>query len=399
MNVDLLYGVVNLDFWGYAAVAFAMVQFTFMGATLYLHRDATHHSIDLHPALRHAFRFWLWLSSGIATKEWVAVHRKHHAHCETAADPHSPAIYGLRKVLLEGAELYRSAARDAQTLAKFGHGTPEDWIERNVYMRHRNWGVALMVTIDLVLFGVPGIIIVAVQMLANPLMAAGVINGLGHHSGYRNFECRDAARNISPWGVLIAGEELHNNHHAFPGSAKFSIRRWEFDIGWMYIRLLQMVGLARVIRLAPTPVHGVRREQIDLETARAVIVNRMHVLRAYARQVTVPLLRKQSHEPGCKLIRHDEKLLVREPLLLDGGARSRLQAMLAAHHTLRTAYDFRERLSALWSTNLSNEAALSHLKSWVTQAEESGVEALREFAGSLRGYALESQAPGVTGYS
>ncbi|HET9396805.1 MAG TPA: transposase, partial [Nitrospiraceae bacterium] len=186
-------------------------------------------------------------------------------------------------------------------------------------------------------------------------------------------------------------EELHNNHHAFPGSAKFSILRWEFDIGWMYIRLLQMVGLVRVIRMAPKPVHGLPREQIDLETARAVIVNRMHVLRAYARQVTVPLLRKQSHEPGCELIGQDEKLLVREPLLLEGHARSRLQAMLAAHRTLRTAYDFRERLCALWSTNLSNEAALHHLKSWVTQAEESGVEVLREFAGSLRGYAMESQ--------
>ncbi|HET9395457.1 MAG TPA: fatty acid desaturase, partial [Nitrospiraceae bacterium] len=209
MNVDLLYGVVNLGFWGYAVVAFVMVQFTFMAATLYLHRDATHHSIELHPALRHAFRFWLWVSSGIATKEWVAVHRKHHAHCETTGDPHSPAIYGLRKVLLEGAELYRAAARDPQTLEKFGHGAPEDWIERNVYMRHRNWGITLMVTVDLLLFGVPGIIIIAIQMLANPLMAAGVINGLGHHSGYRNFECRDAARNILPWGLLIAGEELH----------------------------------------------------------------------------------------------------------------------------------------------------------------------------------------------
>jgi stearoyl-CoA desaturase (delta-9 desaturase) len=251
MNVDFLYGIANLDFWGYAVVAFV----------------------------------------GIATKEWIAVYRKHHAHCETSADPHSPVIYGLRKVLLEGAELYQSAARDAQVLAKYGHGTPPDWMERNVYMRHRNWGIVLMVTIDLLMFGVPGIVIIAIQMLANPLLAAGVVNGLGHHTGYRNFECHDAARNVVPWGLLISGEELHNNHHAFPGSAKFSVRRWEFDIGWMYIRLLQMVGLAKVIRVAPKPVQRAPRQHIDLETAHAVIVNRMHVLRAYACHVLVPLVR------------------------------------------------------------------------------------------------------------
>jgi stearoyl-CoA desaturase (delta-9 desaturase) len=235
VNLDFLYGILNLSFWSYVVVTFLMVQFTFMGVTLYLHRDATHRSLDLHPALRHVFRFWLWLTSGIVTREWVSVHRKHHARCETPDDPHSPVIFGLKKVLLEGAELYQVQARNPETQEKFGRGTPDDWMERNIYSRYRNGGITALFFIDLLLFGVPGIIVFAVQMMANPVMAAGVINGIGHYYGYRNFECPDAARNIVPWGLLVAGEELHNNHHAFPSSAKFSIYRWEFDIGWMYI--------------------------------------------------------------------------------------------------------------------------------------------------------------------
>src|SRR5688500_15040808 len=367
-----------------------MVQFTFMGVTLYLHRDATHRSLDLHPALRHIFRFWLWMSSGIVTREWVAVHRKHHARCETPDDPHSPVIYGLKKVLLEGAELYQAAARDPELVQKYARGTPDDWMERNVYLRHRNYGIVLMVLIDLLLFGVPGIIIIAVQMLANPLMAAGVVNGLGHHTGYRNFECPDAARNIMPWGLLVAGEELHNNHHAFPSSAKFSIHRWEFDIGWLYIRVFQALRLARVIRVAPEPARVAPRSHIDLETVRAVIVNRMHVLREYSRNVTVPVFREQLREAGGKLSGRVKKLLVREPVLLDNVAQSKLKEVLATNHMLNTVHDFRERLRVLWSgANMSNESLLQHLRDWIAQAEASGIKGLQDFAASLRGYAMQ----------
>jgi stearoyl-CoA desaturase (delta-9 desaturase) len=366
-----------------------MVQFTFMAVTLYLHRDATHRSLDLHPALRHIFRFWLWMSSGIVTREWVAVHRKHHARCETAEDPHSPVIYGLKKVLLEGAELYQAAARDPALHEKFGRGTPDDWMERNVYLRHRNYGILLMVLLDLFLFGVPGIIIIAVQMLANPLMAAGVINGLGHYYGYRNFECPDAARNVVPWGFIVAGEELHNNHHAFPSSAKFSIHRWEFDIGWLYIQVFRAFGLARVIRVAPSPLRVEPRKHIDLETVRAVIVNRMHVLREYTRNVTVPVFREQLSAAGSQLSRRAKKLLVREPVLLDARAQTRLEEMLAENHALQTVHEFRERLRVLWSgANMSNETLLQHLKDWIAQAEASGVKVLQDFAASLRGYAM-----------
>jgi stearoyl-CoA desaturase (delta-9 desaturase) len=390
VNLDFLYGILNLSFWQYVLVTFVMVQFTFMGVTLYLHRDATHRSLDMHPALRHVFRFWLWLSSGIVTKEWVAVHRKHHARCETPEDPHSPVIFGLKKVLLEGAELYQVQARNPETQEKFGRGTPDDWMERRVYTRYRNFGIAAMFLVDLVLFGVPGIIVFAVQMLANPLMAAGVINGLGHYYGYRNFECPDAARNIVPWGLLVAGEELHNNHHAFPSSAKFSIHRWEFDMGWLYIRVFQFLRLARVIRIAPEPMRVEPRKHIDLEMVRAVIVNRMHVLREYTRNVTLPVFRQELRVAGGKLSSRVRKLLVREPVLLDNNAQSRLSEVLASNQTLRTVYEFRERLRVMWSgANMSNEKLVQHLKDWVAQAEASRIKVLEDFAASLRGYAMQ----------
>lgn len=390
MNLDFLYGVLNLDFWGYVLVTFLMVQFTFMGVTLYLHRDATHRSLDLHPALRHVFRFWLWLSSGIVTREWVAVHRKHHARCETPEDPHSPVVFGLKKVLLEGAELYQAQARNPETTEKYGRGTPNDWMERNVYQRYRNFGIVIMVIVDLVLFGVPGIIVLAVQMLANPLMAAGVINGIGHYYGYRNFECPDAARNIVPWGVLVAGEELHNNHHAFPSSAKFSVQPWEFDIGWLYIRVFQALGLAKVLRVAPEPARVEPRKHVDLETVRAVIVNRMHVLRDYTRYVTLPVFREELRAAGGKLSGRVKKLLVREPVLLDKQAQSRLREVLAASPTLQTVHEFRERLRMMWSgKTMSNEKLVQHLKEWVAQAEASRIKVLEDFAATLRGYAMQ----------
>jgi stearoyl-CoA desaturase (delta-9 desaturase) len=339
------------------------------------------------------FRFWLWASTGIITKEWVAVHRKHHARCETPEDPHSPVTHGLRKVLLEGAELYQLAARDPEVCEKFGRGTPDDWMERNVYTRHRNLGIVLMVIADLLLFGIPGITIVGLQMLASPVLAAGVINGLGHHSGYRNFECPDAARNIVPWAVFVAGEELHNNHHAFPSSAKFSIQPWEFDIGWFYITIFKAFGLAKVVRVAPEPARLAARKHVDLETVRAVIVNRMHVLRDYTLKVTLPVFRKELVAARGKLSSRAKKLLVREPVLLDKHAHADLRQVLADHQMLRTVHDFRERLRVLWSGgNMSNETLLQHLKDWIAQAESSGIKALQEFAATLRGYSLQTAA-------
>jgi stearoyl-CoA desaturase (Delta-9 desaturase) len=385
MKLDMLYGVLQLDFWQYVLAAVVMVQFTFMAVTLYLHRDATHRSLDLHPLLRHVFRFWLWMSSGMLTSEWVAVHRKHHARCETPEDPHSPVIHGLKKVLLEGAELYKQAAATPGLVEKYGRGTPNDWMERNVYQRHTALGIVLMVLLDLVLFGVPGIIIIGVQMLAVPLMAAGVINGLGHHTGYRNFECSDAARNIVPWGVLVGGEELHNNHHAFPSSAKFSVQRWEFDIGWLYICVLRTLRLAKVRRLAPKLTQVPAGNEVSLDTLRAVLVNRMHILRNYARQVTAPTCRDELRHATGRRIRAAKRLLIRDALLLDGMARHHLHGLLGVNHRLRTVYEFRERLNALWNgTHTSNERLLHSLRSWIADAEASGLPMLQRYAFALR---------------
>jgi stearoyl-CoA desaturase (delta-9 desaturase) len=296
----------------------------------------------------------------------------------------------LKKVLLEGAELYQVQARNPETVEKFARGTPDDWMERNVYLRYRNFGILLMVLVDLFLFGVPGIIIIAAQMLANPLMAAGVINGIGHYYGYRNFECPDAARNVMPWGFLVAGEELHNNHHAFPSSAKFSVQSWEFDIGWLYICVFQALGLARVIRVAPEPARVAPRKHVDLETVRAVIVNRMHVLRAYSRSVTIPVFREQLVAAGGSLSRRVKKLLVREPVLLDQASQSTLKEVLANNQALQTVHEFRERLRVLWNgSSMSNESLLQHLKDWIAQAEASGIQVLQDFAATLRGYAMQ----------
>ena len=391
--MEYLYGLLQLSFWGYVIAAFILVQITMIAVTLYLHRDQAHRSLDLHPALRHFFRFWVWSTSGMLTREWVAVHRKHHAYCETEDDPHSPQIYGLRKVLTEGAELYKAEKGNPETLEKFGRGTPDDWMEHNVYLRFPHLGITLTVIADLVLFGVPGIIIIAVQMLAMPVFAAGVINGLGHHSGYRNFECDDAATNILPWAFLIGGEELHNNHHAFPTSAKFSLRPWEFDIGWLYIRLFQAFGLARVRKVAPKPVLiEAPSVTVDQENLKAIIVARMHVLRDYTRHVTLPVLRNEKAKAlaaGDRALKRARKLFIRQPQLLDDKSRERLRQLLDSNTALETVHEFRERLRELWGgANVSNEKLLKQLRDWCAEAEASGIKVLEEFAERLRGYQL-----------
>jgi stearoyl-CoA desaturase (delta-9 desaturase) len=383
----------GLGSWGYVVAAAISLQITIVCVTVYLHRDATHRSVDLHPVLRHLARFWIWFTAAMLTREWVAVHRKHHAKCETPEDPHSPVIYGLKRILLEGAELYQVQARNPETLEKYGRGSPDDWVERNVYTKHRNLGILGLIVLDLVLFGVPGISIIAVQMVAMPLLAAGIINGVGHHSGYRNFECPDAARNIVPWGVLLGGEELHNNHHAFPSSAKFSVRSWEFDIGWLWIKVFSALGLAKVVRVVPTLATHTQRKHVDLETVRAVIVNRMHVLRDYTCNVTLPVFRIEFAAAKGKLSSGIKKLLIREPVLLDAGAKSKLNAALANNQTLRTVHEFRERLRVMWNgTAMSNEKLLQHLREWVANAEASRIQVLQEFAARLKCYAMPAAA-------
>lgn len=383
-----LFGLWDLSLWGYVVVAFVMVQVSMMAVTLYLHRDQAHRAIDLHPVLRHFFRLWIWMTSGQITRDWVAVHRKHHAMVEREGDPHSPVVFGLRKVLTEGAELYRVEANKPETLEKFGRGCPDDWLERNVYERYKNGGLVGLAIIDLALFGVAGITIWAIQMLSQPVFAAGVINGLGHARGYRNFESDDASTNLTPVALLIGGEELHNNHHAFPTSAKFSVRWWEFDIGWLYIAVFRALGLCKVRRVAPTPRVAEVPRKVDLETLKAVLQNRMHVFRDFSRQVTLPVLRREIRANRLDTaLRKARQALLRRPQLLDAAAIARRKRLLAESAALRTVNDYRQQLQALWEqANVSNDALVKHLRDWCDRAEASGIRALQEFSAHLRGY-------------
>jgi len=388
MNLlDLLQnGILGLSGGTKVLVTVVMLQVSLMATTLYLHRDQAHRAIDLHPALRHFFRFWMWLTSGMVTREWVAVHRKHHALCEKVGDPHSPVVFGLKKVLLEGAELYRVDARNPEVVAKYSRGTPDDWLEHRFYLPHTTLGIYTLLTVNVLLFGVIGITIFAIQMAAMPILSAGIINGLGHDTGYRNFESDDAATNLYPIAFLIGGEELHNNHHAFPSSAKFSVRPWEFDIGWMYITIFKALGLCKVRRVAPQPQFAPAPRQVDIETLKAVLVNRMHVLRDYSAKVTLPVFRREAAVDAAAR-RLSPRLLIRAPRLLDDAARARLAALLANNHALRTVHEFRLQLVAVWEhANVSNELLVRQLHEWCARAEASGIEALEEFSARLRGY-------------
>jgi stearoyl-CoA desaturase (delta-9 desaturase) len=381
------YGLIELPWWGYALTTFVTIQTMFLGVTLYLHRDQSHGGLILHPALRHVFRFWLWFSSGAVTREWVAVHRKHHACADQPGDPHSPVVFGLKRVLLEGFELYRAAGRDPQTLRNYGRGTPDDWLERHVYSRHAYTGIVLFVIGHLALFGVPGIIMIAVHLSAQPFFAGGVINGLGHAVGYRSFEMPSTATNLVPWALLLGGEELHNNHHAFPRSARFAVQRWEIDIGWLWIRLFSALGLARVRWVAPCPHLERRRQELDADTVQALFTNRLHVLRAYARSVVLPVCRElRRREPYGAVLTGAPRLLIRHPALLAEEARRRLRELLERYEVLRRVVEYREGLQQAWEET-SASRAVTQLREWCRRAEDSGIGVLREFAQGLPAYA------------
>jgi stearoyl-CoA desaturase (Delta-9 desaturase) len=389
MLAHLQYGAIRLPWWGYAVFTFAMVQLMFLGVTLYLHRDQSHGGLVLHPVLRHFFRFWLWFCSGTVTREWVAVHRRHHAFADRPGDPHSPMVFGLKRVVLRGYELYVAAALDPKILANYGRGTPDDWLERNLYSRFSKAGISLFVVLQLVAFGVPAITMVAVQLIAQPFFAAGIINGLGHRVGYRSFEIPTAATNIVPWGVLIGGEELHNNHHAFPSSPRFAVQAWEIDMGWLFICVFRALGLARVCSLAPTPNIVRNRAGIDADTVRALFTNRMHVLRDYRRRVIQPVCRAVTKQQSRAVLAHrSRQLLVRHPKLLDERARQQVRELLDRYEVLRTVIEFRDRLQQIWDeTSASHGRALEQLRELCVEAEGSSILALRKFSLRLRTYA------------
>ena len=385
-------GLFDLPWWGYVLVALALTHVTIVSVTVFLHRHQAHRALELHALPSHFFRFWLWLTTGMVTKEWAAIHRKHHAKCETAEDPHSPQTRGLHKVLWEGAELYRAEAKNVETLQRYGHGTPDDWLERKVY-RHSILGVAIMLVIDLVAFGPLGLTIWAVQMAWIPFWAAGVVNGVGHFWGYRNYDCDDASRNLVPWGILIGGEELHNNHHSFATSAKLSAKWYEFDIGWMYIRLLELLGLAKVKKTIPRPRFGEVKPVPDLDTLQAIVTHRYDVMTRYVRslrEVFVDEARRLGEVHGLELSarRLRRWVLGGELRGLDDTQRRRLEQAVEGSPALRTVAAMRDELAALWSrSNASREQLLAQLQDGVARAERSGIRPLQEFSLRLRSYA------------
>ncbi|MEX2524300.1 MAG: fatty acid desaturase [Gammaproteobacteria bacterium] len=382
----------DLPVWAYILITLALTHITIVAVTVFLHRHQAHRALDLHPLVSHFFRFWLWLTTGMTTKGWVATHRKHHAWVESEEDPHSPRVKGINEVLWRGTELYRLQAYNPETLAQYGHGTPDDWLERNLYHRFSSYGIVLMLAVDLALFGAIGLTIWAVQMIWIPFFAAGVINGLGHWWGYRNFEPADGSTNIIPFGALIGGEELHNNHHAFAGSARFSCRWYEVDLGWYYIRLMQALGLARVRRLAPRPAFDRNKTGVDLDTVRAVVSNRFHVMSHYTRDVVKRVYKEEKTRADSayrRLLKRSKGLLTRNEALLDERSRQHLETVLAGSPSLQVVYEYSQRLQDLWrQRSLSQEYLLHALQDWCRQAEQTGIKALEDFARSLRAYTL-----------
>jgi stearoyl-CoA desaturase (Delta-9 desaturase) len=390
----LSHGLVEASWWQIVLYTLATTHVTIVAVTLFLHRAQAHRALDLHPAVSHFFRLWLWIGTGMVTKEWVAIHRKHHAKCETVDDPHSPVTHGIGKVLREGAELYRAESKVRETIDKYSHGVPDDWVERNLYSRFTWQGVGLMLVLNLVLFGAAGLAVWAVQMAWIPITAAGIINGLGHHSGYRNFESPDASTNVSPWGIVIGGEELHNNHHTYPTSAKFSVKPFEFDIGWGYIRILQALGLAQPKKVPPKLALGSVRATADSKTLEAIIANRYEVMARYAAELKraaaaeIERLKPSTQAADQARLRHlhtAHAWLHRDEDKIPSRVKPSLAAALGESPQLAKLVAMREELRGLWTrTGVSAEQLVADLQAWCRKAEESGIAALQEFSLKLR---------------
>jgi stearoyl-CoA desaturase (delta-9 desaturase) len=385
-------GLLNFSVWQLIAATFVLTHVTIAAVTIYLHRSQAHRSLDVHPVVAHFFRLWLWLTTGMQTRDWVAIHRKHHAKCETPDDPHSPQTRGIGAVLRSGAELYRAEARNQETITRFGHGTPNDWLELNVYERFRWHGCGVMLVVDVLLFGAAGITVWAIQMMWIPITAAGIINGIGHFWGYRNFESADASANIVPWGILIGGEELHNNHHTYPTSARLSNKWYEFDLGWTYIRILSALGLAKVYRIAPVARIAGPRPLVDVQTLQAVINNRYDLLAKYARGLQKSL-REEIQRLSLPAAERRQFARLRRWLRkgdmqqLPAAQRQTLHALLARSRVMQTLVDMRTELALTWEKSAaSREQMLVHLQGWIARAEASGIAALQDAALRIRSY-------------
>lgn len=386
-------GITRASAWEVFAYTMIVTHITIASVTIFLHRHQAHRALDLHPLPSHFFRFWLWLTTGQVTKEWASIHRKHHAKCDTEEDPHSPVTRGIKKVFWQGAELYRAESENMETMEKYGHGTPDDWIERHVYTGRSWMGIVLMFIINFALFGVIGITVWAVQMMWIPVTAAGIINGIGHYWGYRNYDCADASTNIFPLGLLIGGEELHNNHHTFATSAKLSSKWYEFDIGWGYIRAMEMVGLAKVKKRAPAPKFAKGKVEADFDTLQSVITNRYDVMAKYAKSFKQAWKEELSHlkdkaQLEARFLKSSRKLLQREPGKLEAPQQQQLSELFQHSKALETMHLMRVELGVIWErSHFTRDQLLQKLQDWCDRAEASGIKALEDFSLRLRSYA------------
>ena len=391
----LAHGVTDASAWTIVIYTLVVTQLTIMTVTIWLHRHSAHRALELHPVLKHFFRFWLWLTTGMQTKEWTAVHRKHHIKCETEEDPHSPVVNGLGEIFWKGVEYYK-ASITPETLEKYGRGTPDDWLEKNVYVRHSSMGITIMALTNIVLFGPIGLTVFAIQMLWIPIFAAGVVNGIGHWWGYRNFECPDAATNIIPIAFWVGGEELHNNHHTYPNSAKFSVKPWEFDMGWLYIRIFQAFGLAKPLNTGPIVERIPGKSSLDMDTTWAVINDRFRIMSSYAENIVAPMVEQEYKKADAatrRLIKRSKAVLCREGSLVDDAGQTRIAEVTAASPVLKQIYEMRLGLQDIWAKRGGNaEELLNSLKQWCAEAEESGINGLREFVEELKSYSIPNLA-------
>lgn len=384
-------GLWGLNGWQVLLFTLVMTHISIVSVTIYLHRAMAHRAMDIHPALAHFFRFWLWLTTATITKEWVSIHRKHHAKCETEEDPHSPVIKGLKTVLLTGAELYKDEADNKETITRYGKGCPEDWVENNVYQKYKFLGIFIMLGFNILMLGPIGITVWAIQMMWMPVHAAGIINGLGHAMGYRNFECSDAATNISPVGIWIGGEELHNNHHTYPNSAKLSVKKWEFDIGWMYITIFKALGLIKNVRTGPVMAIDKSKLELDFDAALAAANNRFQIMAKFYKKVIKPVAKHEQAQSKLELpFARVKRLLRKEEALLNDKYRQQLADLLEQNEMMEKVYKMKQELQLVWKKrSASRDELLKAMQAWCKEAEESGIRVLEEFAQSLRQYSTK----------
>jgi len=386
----LINGLIEFTWLEYVVYTLVVTHITIVCITLYLHRGVCHSAIEIRPVLAHFFRFWLWLTTSMRTADWVAIHRKHHAKVETIEDPHSPAFYGISTVFLQGADLYHEEKNNKETIDKYSQNCPTDWIEEKLYTGRNNLGILLLFIANIILFGVVGIIIWSIQMAWTPIFAAGGINGAGHYWGYRNFDTNDDSTNMSPLALIIGGEELHNNHHAFPTAAKFSLKPWEFDIGWLYIKIFSLLGQVRVKRLATKTIISSPNNSLDSETGYALLKSKITVITNYTRNVLKPILYDETRNAKNdikKLLRQSKNTLARQPNRISNQDTTRLQEIFKECSSLQTVYHLRNQLyDILHARNTEHENFIETLNRWCEDAKSTGIDCLNDFSDSLKGY-------------